>query len=208
MADVLSTFFVAFGLLFIAELGDKTQLIILTLASQGRSSKKLAIGATGGFGVIVLLGGLIAVLLNNTMELSWISLISGGIFIIIGAFQCISLFRDSKKQGALAEPEGETDEKFDKITGKNQKSDLWIGFIAIVSMELGDKTQVMTIVLAASSLFPVATLLGAWAALSLLAVIGAFAGIWLSKKVPKKTIDWIASLLFLVIGLVMVISNV
>ena len=74
-------------------------------------------------------------------------------------------------------------------------------------MEIGDKTQVMTIVLAIHSSNPWVTLLGAWVALSLLAVIGAFLGEKLSKKVSKTMIDWVSSIIFLVIGLILVIGS-
>ena len=238
-------FFEAFGLLFLAELGDKTQLIILTLASKGKSSRKLALGAASGFAIIVLLGGAIALLLNNVLDISWITLISGFIFIIIAIVQLYPLIKEEissmdKTNGLKSEKldsKEEKDHQNEKVGGEigdkreiveneilsvekrsiektsnekfneKLKSDFMIGLFAIMSMELGDKTQIMTIVLAASSTAPVATLMGSWVALTLLAVIGAYAGNWVSKKVPKKTMDWIASFLFLVIGIIIVAAN-
>lgn len=192
-----TAFGIAFGLIFVAELGDKTQLIILSLASKGYSPKKLALGAVCGFAVIVFVGGLLALLLAQYIDLMWITLISGIVFVVIGLFQIISLIRNGEPEECC------DDEKVMKRTFSNAFA---AGFIAIFTMELGDKTQVMTILLAASSSSVVGTLIGSWVALSILAIIGAFAGEWLQKRVPKRKIDWIAALLFTAIGIFMVIS--
>ena len=200
----LTLFFQAFGLLFLAELGDKTQLVILTLASKGKSSRKLAVGAILGFAVIVFIGGIVALLLNTILEVSLISLISGLVFVLIAVFQIGNLIR--KRENEIGQKQIMSYEEEQKSS--RWTSDYLAGFLAIVSMELGDKTQVMTIVLSASSAIPIATLVGSWLALSALAVLGAYAGNWLSKKVPKKTMDWGATLLFLVIGIIMIVANI
>jgi putative Ca2+/H+ antiporter (TMEM165/GDT1 family) len=189
----LTAFLISFGILFIAELGDKTQLVILTLACRGCNSKQLAAGAVTGFAVIVFLGGLLAVLLAEVLDFFWISLISGIAFILIGALQIFALIR--KKEEKEEAPKARSDNPF------------VAGFLAIVIMEMGDKTQLMTIMLAATSVSVVGTLVGAWAALSTLAIIGAFAGDWLSKKVPKEKMDWIAAILFILIGLLILFVN-
>ena len=193
----LTAFSIAFGLIFVAELGDKTQLIILSLASKGYNSKKLALGAVCGFAVIVFVGGVLALLLAQYIDLMWITLISGIVFVIIGLFQIISLIRNNEQEESCED---------EKVMKKSFSNAFAAGFIAIFTMELGDKTQVMTILLAASSSSVFGTLVGSWVALSLLAVIGAFAGEWLQKRVPKRKIDWIAAVLFTAIGIFMVIS--
>jgi putative Ca2+/H+ antiporter (TMEM165/GDT1 family) len=200
--DIITSFFIAFGLIFIAELGDKTQLIVLTLASRGYNSKLLAFGAVMGFGVIVFLGGMIALVITKYIDLMWISVISGCVFAILGTIQLRTLILNKKK--GIREDSSVENEEIPKVQSKNS---FLMGFLAIVTMELGDKTQLMTIVLAAQSPSMIGTLLGSWAALSSLAVFGAFAGQWLSKKVPKEKIDWISAFLFLLIGIIIIITS-
>lgn len=198
----LSAFFIAFGIVFIAELGDKTQLIILTLATKGYKTKWLAFGAVLGFGVIVFLGCIIALLISKYLDLKWISVASGIIFAVLGTFQLRKLILDRKK--GIGEDPSDEKEEMPKMQPNNS---FLMGFVAIVTMELGDKTQLMTIMLAAQSVSVVGTLLGSWVALSSLAVFGAFAGEWLSKKISKEKVDWIAAILFLIIGIVIIITS-
>nr|MDO8117046.1 TMEM165/GDT1 family protein [Candidatus Sigynarchaeota archaeon] len=138
-----TAFFVAFGLIFIAELGDKTQLVILTLATRGYNVKLLAAGACSGFAIIVFLGGIIAVVLSAFFDLAWIAIASGIAFVIIGLVQLYQLWKARTSGG------GETgEEKEPEVKARNS---FLVGIIAIISMELGDKTQLMTIMLAATS---------------------------------------------------------
>lgn len=44
---LLKTFLTAFGLVFLAELGDKTQLATMLLVSQGKPAKAVFLGAAG-----------------------------------------------------------------------------------------------------------------------------------------------------------------
>lgn len=202
--NFLNAFFVAFGLIFIAELGDKTQLIILSLACKGHSPNKLALGAVLGFAVVVFLGGFLALIITQYIDLIWITLTAGVIFVIIGIIQFIGLIRN---HNVKIEPESE-DAKSQKILNSKMQSSVAIGFLAIFSMEMGDKTQVMTILLAATSVSLYGTLIGSWIALSLLAIIGAVAGEWLAKKVPKRKLEWVATSAFIIIGIIMIISVV
>ncbi len=58
--DFFTSLFAAFGLVFLMELGDKTQLVIIVLSTRKYKPKMLALGAVTGFLLIVTLGGLIA----------------------------------------------------------------------------------------------------------------------------------------------------
>ncbi|MFX0101853.1 MAG: TMEM165/GDT1 family protein [Candidatus Hodarchaeota archaeon] len=189
-------------MIFVMELGDKTQLIILTLATRDLSAKKLALGAMAGFAVIVSIGGVIASLLSQLISLEWISVASGVVFIILGALQ---LYNTLKPRKETNKDENKLDEKHGKKIYERSKYSFLTGFIAIVSMELGDKTQIATILLASTSSSFIGTLIGSWIALSLLAVIGAFAGKWISEKLPKKAMDMISGLLFLGIGIIIIL---
>jgi len=157
MFDFLVALGIAFGFIFINELGDKTQIIILCLATKARySPKRLAMGAVTGFAAVVTLGGIIALLLSTFIQMDWITLVSGTIFVILGIVQIIKWFkeRQGKHERDMA-CEDEEAKKYEK-TGNS----FLARFIAIVSMELGDKTQVATILLASTSASFAGTLVG------------------------------------------------
>ncbi len=205
MLDFITALMIAFGFIFINELGDKTQIIILCLATKAHySPKKLALGAVSGFAVIVALGGIIALLLSTFIQLDWITLVSGCVFVILGTVQIVKWIKEQKgKHEKDLACDDEQSKKFEKTS-----SSFFAGFLAIVSMELGDKTQVATILLASTSASFIGTLFGSWAALSVLAVIGALAGQWIAKKVPTHIMEIISSIAFVVIGAIMLVGAI
>lgn len=72
-------------------------------------------------------------------------------------------------------------------------------FITIFLAELGDKTQVATLLLSAQSQSPFVVFLGAGLALIATSLIGVLLGQWLSKRVSEETLDTCAGILLLVI---------
>jgi Ca2+/H+ antiporter, TMEM165/GDT1 family len=58
------TLFSTFGLIFLAEMGDKTQLAVLTMTTKSKSPLAVFLGATAALtvvsGLAVLLGGVIS----------------------------------------------------------------------------------------------------------------------------------------------------
>ena len=77
-------------------------------------------------------------------------------------------------------------------------------FITIFLAELGDKTQVTTMLMSAESQAPLVVFAGAGLALVATSLIGVLLGQWLSKRVSEDTLDtWAGILLLLItIGLV------
>lgn len=77
-------------------------------------------------------------------------------------------------------------------------------FITILLAELGDKTQVTTMLMSAESQAPLVVFAGAGSALVATSLIGVLLGQWLSKRVSEDTLDtWAGILLLLItIGLV------
>jgi putative Ca2+/H+ antiporter (TMEM165/GDT1 family) len=73
-----------FGLVFLAELGDKTQLATLSLAASGTSRLAVFLGAAGALlvttTIAVLVGGTVARLVPEV----WIQRVAGVGFIIMG----------------------------------------------------------------------------------------------------------------------------
>ena len=88
--DIL-TFFITYGILFLGELGDKTQLIVFNLALEYKKFYKVGIGVTFGFVLLVTIGVFFGTVITRFVPLFIISIISGIIFIIIGIFEALNL---------------------------------------------------------------------------------------------------------------------
>ena len=72
-------------------------------------------------------------------------------------------------------------------------------FITIFLAELGDKTQVATLLLSAESQSPVTVFLGAGLALVSTSLIGVLLGKWMASRVSEDTLDTFAGVLLLLI---------
>ena len=77
-------------------------------------------------------------------------------------------------------------------------------FITIFLAEIGDKTQVTTMLMSAESQAPLVVFLGAGLALIATSLLGVMVGQWIAKRVSESTLDtWAGVLLLLItIGLV------
>jgi len=74
----------AFILVFLAELGDKTQLSTMLLASKSKSIWYVFIGSASALVFSSLLGVLIGSVINKYIPSYYIQLLSGIAFLIIG----------------------------------------------------------------------------------------------------------------------------
>ncbi|MFK8182033.1 MAG: TMEM165/GDT1 family protein [Phormidesmis sp.] len=72
-------------------------------------------------------------------------------------------------------------------------------FITIFLAELGDKTQVATLLLSAESQSPITVFLGAGLALVSTSLIGVLLGKWMASRVSEDTLDTFAGILLLLI---------
>lgn len=85
------------------------------------------------------------------------------------------------------------------------KAILYTFFLVFIA-ELGDKTQLATMLLSAKSNSVMPVFIGASLALVCSSIIGVFAGTYLSKCVPPHYIQNTAGVLFLVMG-VLILSG-
>jgi len=79
-------------------------------------------------------------------------------------------------------------------------SAFWTTFSLLVLAEMGDKTQLMAITLAAQTRSPVSVFLGAALALTLVSLIGVAVGTLLGQYLPEKLLHRVAAVAFIVIG--------
>lgn len=89
------------------------------------------------------------------------------------------------------------------LVSSNNKSNFWAvfssTFITIFLAEMGDKTQLVTLLMSAESQSPWIVFLGAAIALITTSLLGVLIGYWLAKKLSPQTLDFSVAILLLFI---------
>ena len=78
-----------FGLIFLAELGDKTQLAAIALAAESKSPIAVFVGAVVALGLVTLIGVAIGGTVTKVIPDRYIRMAAGALFILVGAFMLI-----------------------------------------------------------------------------------------------------------------------
>ncbi|HJU54511.1 MAG TPA: TMEM165/GDT1 family protein [Pyrinomonadaceae bacterium] len=79
-----TAFWTTFGTLFLAEMGDKTQLAVLTLAAQTRSPLSVFLGAALALALVSLIGVAVGSALGKYIPEDLIKKLAASAFIVIG----------------------------------------------------------------------------------------------------------------------------
>jgi len=186
----LSTFIGTFGLIFLAELGDKTQLTAMALALR-YPWKRIFIGIAAAFTILNLAAVLVGKILFLVLPIFWVTLVSALLFLYFG-------YSTLKNACAAEDDDGPPPTAADAVR---------TAFLMIFMAELGDKTQLVTASQAAQhsgSLSGMGTVfVASTLALWLVSLIGIFAGKQLVKYIPVCWIHRTAGFMFLVFGAAM-----
>lgn len=173
----------AFLLIFIAEMGDKTQILAMAFATQFKARSVLLgifAGVLANHGIAVLIGSY----LSELIPIRTVQIIAGFCFIAFGLW--------------TLKPEKEEEEEAKKRK-KNLGPFLTVATAFFIG-ELGDKTQLTTITLAADSQFPLIVLMGTVSAMMLTSGLGICVGCKIGNKIPKPAIKITAAAIFLILG--------
>lgn len=168
---------IAFGVVFLAELPDKTALAGLMLGTRYRASY-VFVGVAAAFAVHVAL----AIAAGSVLTLLPHRLVQAVVGVLFLAGAAMLLLKKSDGEDEVKPP---ADQSFWKVSGA--------GFMLILVAEFGDLTQIMTANLAARYDNPVSVGLGAVLALWAVAGIGILGGRTLMKYVPLSLITKIAA---------------
>ncbi|MGW7427252.1 TMEM165/GDT1 family protein [Streptomyces sp. NPDC054813] len=173
-----------FGVIFLAELPDKTALAGLVLGARYRASYVFA-----GVAAAFLLHVVLAVAAGSVLTLLPQQIVHAltGVLFLGGA--AVLLLKKGEEEEEIRRP---ADQSFWKVAGT--------GFMLILVAEFGDLTQIMTANLAARYDDPLSVGLGAVLGLWAVAGLGIVGGKALMKKVPLRLITQIAAVLMLALG--------
>jgi Ca2+/H+ antiporter, TMEM165/GDT1 family len=183
----LNAFLLAFGIVFIAELGDKSQLMALTFATRYRPVVVL-VGVSVATLIVhafsVLIGRVVAVALPSNV----IEIVAGLAFF---GFAAWTIRGDTL---------GEEDEARARRGGRWAVVTVGTAFFLA---ELGDKTMLATITLATTQ-EPIGTWLGSTAGMVAADAIAIAIGALLGARLPERAVRIFAAIAFVVFGVLLV----
>ena len=81
-----------FGIIFLAEMGDKTQLAAMTMAADSRKPWAVFLGASLALAVVSALGVLVGSVVGDYVPLVWVKRVAAMAFIVIGVLMLLGKF--------------------------------------------------------------------------------------------------------------------
>ncbi len=193
---MIHAFLVATGLVALAEIGDKTQLLALLLAAKFKRPWPIVAGifvATlanhAGAGWV---GNWLGHYLGSQIDRDWLSRAIGLGFVIMAIWALVPDKLDEKSEAGWS--------------GAKASRAFLATTIAFFLVEMGDKTQIATIALAArfDSLF--AVILGTTCGMMLANAPVVFLGDHIARRLPVRYIRWAAAGCFFLLGLSLILG--
>lgn len=194
--EFLYPFFIAFVLVFISELGDKTQLLVLSFSNRVKSVVILfgvALGTFFSHGIAILFGSSMGVLENevfhNVLEIATYST-----FLLFGIFSFL--------------PKKESTAKSKKESFIEKLSCIGIGYMFIIAIsivigELGDKTFLASLGLGIRyPNYKVSLILGSILGMVVSNSMAIAFGKFLNKYVSKDSMQKLSGVLFVILGVI------
>ncbi len=174
-------YFASLIFVVLAEMGDKTQLLAMAFASRYRWQIVM-----WGVFAATMANHLLAVLAGNWLThlipIHYIQIAASASFILFGLWTLYG----------------------DKLNNKDKCfnfSPFWTVAIAFFFAEMGDKTQLATVALAAKYMTVIPIWLGTTTGMLIADAIGIIVGIVLGKKIPERFIKWFAAIIFIAFGI-------
>lgn len=185
----MEAFLTAIFFVTIAEMGDKTQLLAMAFATRFKAREVL----TGVFIATIFNHALAVALgefLTTKIPISYIQIAASISFIGFGLWTL----------------------RGDKLEGEDKKRSRFgpIGTVSVAFFiaELGDKTQLATIALAAKYHTPVYILMGTTIGMLVADALGIWLGVLMGKKIPVKVVKAVSAGIFILFGAVGLYSNI
>jgi putative Ca2+/H+ antiporter (TMEM165/GDT1 family) len=179
----------AFALVFVAELGDKTQLAVMAMSAR-YSARRVLLGAMAAFALLNVVAVAAGKLLSDVLDPFWVAASAGALFIFFGLW-------------ALKAGDDDGDEV---VAQKSGNSILWLSFTMIFLAELGDKTQLATAGLAARLDSPLEVFIGSTLALWGVSALGALLGKKVLGRLPGRAVRLASAALFILFGVAFLLS--
>lgn len=167
----------------LAEMGDKTQLLALFLAARFSSKFQIVLGIVAATVINHLISAWFGVQITNWIPGSWLNWLIGASFIAVGLWILIPDKDDSGESNVL------------------KSGSLIATFVLFFIAEVGDKTQIATVLLGAKYHSVLWVTIGSTVGMLLANVPVVYAGQWLLKRIDPKKTRIAACVLFILMGI-------
>jgi len=172
----------------LAEIGDKTQLLALLLAAKYRKPLPIILGILVATLLNHALAGLVGAWLAATLGPQAMRWILGLSFIAMAAWMLVP-------------------DKADDLEDKPPRFGVFVAtLVAFFVVEIGDKTQIATVALAAKYSSLVAVVAGTTCGMMLANVPAVLLGEVAARKLPMKLVHGIAAAIFLALGVAVLLG--
>ena len=192
MPEFLEAFLVAFGVVFLAELPDKTMFATIVLATRYRRPVAVVVGVT----VAMAFHSILAVVVGEALR----QLPHAPVQIAVAAFFVVGGILLLRGGGGAGDVETAPVHSAWGVIGRTA--------VVIGVAEFGDFTQLATVGIAANRGYPLAVAAGSLVAHIIVATLAVLAGRWLERRLPVRTIQRAAGMLFIVFGVVTAVSAI
>lgn len=173
------------GLVLLMELGDKTMLTTMCLSAQFRRPGLVLLATMMALATSSIIAVFIGYILSATLPLEIITYVSGVLFIGLGMY-------------TLATSNSEIQDTCDN------PGTLFGMFSLVLLSELGDKSQLAILALAADSSFFVMVFIGSIIGFLIVDSFGVLAGDRIAARIPLRVVKVTVGLVFILFGLLVV----
>ena len=203
-----AVFFSVFGLVFVAELGDKTQLAVVTQTCKYRRPWAVFVGASVALGIVTALGVVAGQALGHLIPEGVLRTVAALAFIMMGVLVAREALEGEGNELDRLPGDRRCVDPGDDCSGRMPISLRdWRAFAATFGLlfvaELGDKTQLATMSLSSKHGDAWTVLGGAALALTLVTALGVVGGRMVCKLVPQRLILRLSAILFILMGILM-----
>ena len=179
----MEAFLVSTGIVALGEMGDKTQLLALLLAAKFRRPVPIVLGILVATLVNHALAGAVGDWIARALGPDVLRWVIGGSFIAMAVWMLIP-------------------DKIDEAEGGHQRFGVFgTTVIAFFLAEMGDKTQIATVALAARYTDLVAVVAGTTLGMMIANVPAVLLGDRIAARMPVKLVHGIAAAIFLGLGI-------
>lgn len=197
----LYPFIISFMFIFLSELGDKTQILVLSFSAKNKSTNILlgvAIGTLLSHGLAIAFGSQIAII-NDDVLIYYLKIFTYFTFFIFGI---VGFFKTKTAHSSNKDTEPTSKSRIIQFFSSLTKNSILIVAVSIAIGELGDKTFLSSIGLGVQyPVYKLPLICGSVCGMVASNCIAIFFGKWLGTKISTSTIEYLSNIIFILFGL-------